>query len=139
MVRSFRDNHFRDCSRIEKGAQTQQFCCGRIGLLDSLKRKRPGASNRMRVVGGDKATLTLEEIQSALLIEGQVIREATSDLFNIRTCLVQRQRKAIQRLNNMPSLGTHYLRDAVERFINTKQFSPAKQKSDAFCNSHLLD
>src|SRR5437899_2067442 len=83
---------------------------------DSLKRKRPGASNRMRVVGGDKATLTLEEIQSALLIEGQVIREATSDLFNIRTCLVQRQRKAIQRLNNMPSLGTHYLRDAVERF-----------------------
>ena len=139
VVNSFRDDRFRDGIRIEKGAQTQQLGCGRVGLLDLLKRKRPGASHRMRVVGGDKATLPLEEIQAALLIEGQVLREAASDFLNICTSLIQRQRKAIQSLHDLLSLGTHYLRDVVEGLIYTKQFSPVQQELHTFCNFHLLN
>src|SRR5258707_15787188 len=96
----------------EIGTQTQQLGCRRMRLLDLLKGERPGGGDRIGIVTG---LLSPPGQQSCtmLLIELEVVPKATSGFFDIRSCLIKCQGKAIEGNRHIRGLVALLIRGAL--------------------------
>ena len=82
------ENLLRDGIREEKGTQAQQVCGHRAGLLDLLKRERPGRHHRGRMIAYH-LTPPIEQGTTPPLEEGQIVSQATRGLLDIGSSLIE--------------------------------------------------
>src|SRR5260370_31002854 len=94
------DEFLWDLVGSQESAKAQESRCRWVELFDSLKRERPGCCHRIWIVGGLKPPSS-EEFFTIRLIEMEVINEATSCLFDIRSCLVEGEWQEIQGNHNI--------------------------------------
>src|SRR5579871_3574749 len=83
---------------MQKGTYAQQVGGGRMFPLHALPDQPEGGHDRVGMVVAWRAA-TREEASAMLPIGLEIVRQAASRFFNIRSCLIQGERQPVQDLD----------------------------------------
>src|SRR2546428_9237863 len=114
------DQFLWDWIRCQKSAKSKKFAGCRITLLNLLKGKRPSCGDRMGIVGREHATLGKQGLPMGP-VEVEIVNKAALCFFNIRSCLINSQRKMIECDDNIFSLIDLFIRSVLKTLRSTKQ------------------
>src|SRR5450755_3870091 len=128
MLCPLRDHLFGNGIRCQKRTQSEEVGGGGILLLHLREGEGPGGRDWQGVIIHQLPTTLSEQIGTTVLVEALVLREATSGLFDIGSCLIQGQRQSAHFFTDGTCYASIVFRSLLKGCLNRKQAGTAQQE-----------